>query len=211
MPVTILQVGKETGNVLACLAVLSDTHMPDRLDAYHPDLLPLLNGRKIDGILHAGDVSTRGVLEDLARIAPVTAVRGNRDLLFRPALPMLEFVHLAGVKIALMHGQFSVWNYLYDKFFYWKDGYDLARYQNKILAAAKDADVAIFGHTHYPECRMVGSVLLMNPGSVSMGPRRGMNPYVGFLFVFDDRSIGAEIIEMNGAVLRGRRWVRNTK
>jgi len=207
MPETIMRVGKSGGKVLTCLAVLSDTHMPDRLDAFHPDLLPLLSGRKIDGILHAGDVSRRSVLDDLGRIAPVTAVRGNRDFLFRPALPMTTFINAGGVKIALMHGHFSFWNYLYDKFFYWKDGYVLSRYHDKVLAEAGDARAAIFGHTHNPECMLVGDVLLMNPGSASMGPHRGMNPYVGFLTVFDDHSIGAEVIEMNGAKFNGKKWI----
>ncbi len=54
------------------IAVLSDTH-----DLLRPEVLSLLPG--CGCILHGGDISSRRVLDQLARFAPVKAVRGNND------------------------------------------------------------------------------------------------------------------------------------
>lgn len=54
------------------VGVLSDTH--GRLDS---DIVDVFAG--VDHIIHAGDVGDRDILETLAVLAPVTAVRGNSD------------------------------------------------------------------------------------------------------------------------------------
>ena len=53
------------------IGVVSDTHVPDRAVALHPALLSELRRNKVDLILHAGDISTAGVLQELETIAPV--------------------------------------------------------------------------------------------------------------------------------------------
>jgi predicted phosphodiesterase len=54
------------------IGIISDTH-----GLLRPEVVNALAG--CDHILHAGDVGDNQVLERLARIAPVTAVRGNMD------------------------------------------------------------------------------------------------------------------------------------
>ena len=54
------------------IGVVSDTH-----GYFDPHLPPLLHG--VDEILHAGDVGSVAVLDQLRAIAPVQAVRGNVD------------------------------------------------------------------------------------------------------------------------------------
>ncbi|HUX09032.1 MAG TPA: metallophosphoesterase family protein, partial [Terriglobia bacterium] len=54
------------------IGLVSDTH--GYLDPQLPDLLA-----GVETILHAGDVGSRAVLEDLGRIAEVRGVRGNVD------------------------------------------------------------------------------------------------------------------------------------
>jgi len=44
-----------TGRPAACLGLLADTHMPDRLAALPPSLAEALRG--VDLILHTGDLS----------------------------------------------------------------------------------------------------------------------------------------------------------
>jgi predicted phosphodiesterase len=68
------------------IGVVADTHVPDRVNALHPDLLQELATREVDYIFHAGDCSTSCVLDELRAIAPVFAVAGNRDW-FLPTLP----------------------------------------------------------------------------------------------------------------------------
>ena len=54
------------------IGVVSDTH-----GLFRPELVALLAG--VERILHLGDVGKASVLEALAKIAPVTAIRGNTD------------------------------------------------------------------------------------------------------------------------------------
>ena len=54
-------------------------------------------------IVHAGDVGDMAVLEALARIAPLTAVRGNIDWGPLSDLPLTALVTVAGLRIAALH------------------------------------------------------------------------------------------------------------
>ena len=54
------------------VGLISDTH-----GLLRPQVLDFLRGS--DLILHAGDLCDTALLDELARIAPVTAVRGNND------------------------------------------------------------------------------------------------------------------------------------
>jgi uncharacterized protein len=77
--------------------VISDTHGLLRPEA----LAALLNS---DHILHAGDVGSPEILERLAAIAPVTAVRGNVDNdAWARKLPETEVVEFGGVSIYVLH------------------------------------------------------------------------------------------------------------
>ncbi|MFZ3078594.1 MAG: metallophosphoesterase family protein, partial [Bellilinea sp.] len=69
------------------LGVVADTHIPDRVRSLHPDLLPGLSAAKVEAILHAGDICSPAVLAVLSQVAPVVAVRGNRDWAFAGTLP----------------------------------------------------------------------------------------------------------------------------
>jgi len=62
---------------ITTLGLISDTHLPDRLRALPPEVFDALDG--VDLILHAGDVGTLAVLDQLSTIAPVVAVHGNDD------------------------------------------------------------------------------------------------------------------------------------
>ena len=79
------------------MGVLSDTH-----GHLYPEVKDALAGG--DHIVHAGDIGSPWVLEDLRKIAPVTAVRGNTDLdAWSQALPAVATMELAGVKVVVRH------------------------------------------------------------------------------------------------------------
>src|SRR6266702_4261870 len=59
------------------VVVLADTHAPRRWRRCPPAVAEYLRGA--DLILHAGDVCTAGVLDELSGYAPVRVVRGNND------------------------------------------------------------------------------------------------------------------------------------
>ena len=126
------------------VGLISDTHGLMRAEA-----LAALAG--VDQILHAGDVGRLSVLRELQGIAPVQAVYGNvDDPLF--ALPQRLDLVFDGVRVHVSHG------------------HELGSPAPQTLAAAYDADVIVYGHTHKPLIEMVGRTLVVNPGAA--GPKR---------------------------------------
>jgi len=136
------------------IGVISDTH-----GLLRPEAFKALRGSQ--HILHAGDVGAPEILEQLAAIAPVTAVRGNIDKeVWARKLPQTEVIELGGVSIYVLH--------------------DLAQLDLKPEAAG--FDVVISGHSHVPKQETRHGVLYFNPGSA--GPRRFKLPIsVGRLIV----------------------------
>ena len=121
------------------IGIISDTH-----GLLRPEVTDALDGCK--AILHAGDISGQEILDRLARIAPVYAVRGNNDMGWAPHIPMFLDLELEGLRIYITHKKKDLPGDL--------SGYDLA----------------VFGHSHRYEMARQGKTLLLNPGSC--GPRR---------------------------------------
>jgi hypothetical protein len=174
--------------------VLADTHIPDRRRGLHPEILPLFRRRAVDQILHAGDVSVPSVLRELATVAPVRAVRGNRDWVrLRHLSPDLSLT-VEGVQITLAHGHGSFWRYWLEKVHLILRGYRLSFYATYLLKRFPEADVIIFGHSHIPEIEWFGNRLLLNPGS-SCCPHEDFGPTVAVLDVDAGRA-EAEIVRL---------------
>jgi putative phosphoesterase len=152
---------------LARIGVISDTHGQLRAEAVRA-----LAGSQL--ILHAGDVGRPEILDELRRIAPVIAVRGNVDYgAWSDSLPMRTEATLGGHRIHMLHILA-----------------DLGR-----DPAAEGIAAVIYGHSHKPEIVRRGSVLYFNPGSA--GPRRFSLPVtVGRLTLRDD-ALFPELIELD--------------
>ena len=146
------------------IGVISDTH-----GLLRPEALEALRGS--GHIIHAGDIGAPEILDQLAQIAPVTAIRGNVDKgAWARSLPETEVVELASVSIYILH--------------------DLA--QLDLKPAAARFQVVISGHSHVPKQETRDGVLYFNPGSA--GPRRFKLPVtVGKLIVQRGR-VTAEIV-----------------
>lgn len=132
--------------------LISDTH-----GLLRPEAKRALAG--VDVIIHAGDIGAPGLLEELATVAPVRAVRGNNDRgAWAHALPLTEALELEGVSIYVLH-----------------DVKEL-----DLDPAAAGFAVVVAGHSHRPAIELRQGVLYLNPGSA--GPRRFSLPVaVGFL------------------------------
>ena len=191
------------------VGVVADTHVPDRARTLHPQLIPGLAASGVSQILHAGDVCVPAVLDQLAQVAPVTAVGGNRDWLFRSRLPLVCFLEILGISVALLHGHGGFLPYFKDKWYYLVEGYQQARYMTRLQKFAPAAKVIVFGHTHRPVNLWQGDQLFFNPGSASIEPERSGNPSYGILHFAADGSVRGEIIEMNGARLVNGSWVQH--
>jgi putative phosphoesterase len=188
------------------IGVIADTHIPDRVTGLHPDILPIFRSAGVSTILHAGDISANWVLSRLGEVAPVIAVRGNRDFL-AGRLKLVEQLNLNGVSVALMHGHGGWIPYLKDKVNFYRDGYQLDRYLDLLVESAEEAKVVIFGHTHHPVIHQYKGKLILNPGSASFGPVKGELPTVGLLHIAAGK-VRPEIIPLHGWKIREHKWVQ---
>jgi hypothetical protein len=140
------------------LGIIADTH-----GLLRPEVFEAFEG--VDHILHAGDVGPAALLDELAALAPVTAVYGNTDgYELRSRLPQVARVELDGFTIVTTHGdQFG------------------SPTPDKLHTAFPDAEILVFGHTHRPLLTLVDVVVtVMNPGGA--GARRfGLPPSVGIM------------------------------
>jgi hypothetical protein len=136
------------------LAVVADTH-----SALHRNALAVIASLRPDAILHAGDVGDLRVLDELARVCPVLAVRGNIDVRL-PGLADVMVVEIGTserlfLRILLLHiGVYGP-----------KLRADAAR-----LARTKSASLVVCGHSHIPFIGSDRGLTVFNPGSA--GPRR---------------------------------------
>jgi putative phosphoesterase len=149
------------------VGVISDTH-----GLVRPEALRALRGCEL--IIHAGDIGAAEVLDALAEIAPVTAVRGNNDrAAWAGSIPETAIVDAGGTKLYVLHDI---------------DGLDLD-------PRAAGFAAVIAGHSHQPGQARRDGVLYFNPGSA--GPRRFSLPVaLGRLTIRSGR-VTANIISLD--------------
>jgi len=151
------------------VGLISDTH-----GLVRPGVHDALAGVSL--ILHAGDVGGDEVLDELALIAPVTAVHGNTDWPGDPRLVAEIEREIGGVTVHVSHG------------------HEVGRTTPEALLARYTADVIVYGHTHRQLVTRVAGRLVVNPGAA--GPRRfDLSPSVGRLTVRDG-IIDVEIVPL---------------
>ncbi len=178
------------------LGVLSDTHIPDRVRGLRPEVLTIFKHAGVGAILHAGDVCTPAVLDQLAQVAPVHAVRGNRDIYLLRDLPLELMLEFEGVKIGMMHGHGGWQLYLLDKLHWIALGVQEERYRRRAMATFAEAKLIIFGHLHRPVNIWVDGKLLFNPGSASV-PDKSYGPAsVGLVYLEEGKVVKAEIVRL---------------
>ncbi|MEE4194196.1 MAG: YfcE family phosphodiesterase [Anaerolineae bacterium] len=184
------------GNKEFVIAVVSDTHVPDRCTELPESLLPKLRALQPDLILHAGDVVTSKVIQILEEVAPVIMVKGNRDIYFFPYVPRKKELSVFGVSIVLIHGHADLLRYLVNKVRNVLFRYRLDWFLPTILQEGEGADVIVFGHTHRQMNEWQDGQLLFNPGSVTISPEAGVYRSYGVLRISDTGKVNAEIISL---------------
>jgi len=138
------------------IGIMSDTH-DDIVQTQKA--VATFNQKKVDHVLHAGDIISPFMIDTLKELkAPLTGVFGNNDgdraLLERKSglLPSMKIsgtfarIDLGGMSIGLVHGN--------------------DRELLETLAACGSLDLLVYGHTHRPEIRREGALLIVNPGEV---------------------------------------------
>jgi putative phosphoesterase len=128
------------------IGLVSDTHGLLRRQA-----VDALRGSEL--IIHAGDVGDPKILEELRKLAPVVAVRGNVDTEeWAEALPLTAVVQAGSVLVYVLHDANAL----------------------DLNPAAVGFRVVVSGHSHKPGKIDRDGVLYVNPGSA--GPRRFQLP-----------------------------------
>ena len=130
------------------IAILADTHLPRGSRAI-PEVC-IAHIRRADLVLHAGDLSTAEVLDDLRALGPpVAAVQGNIDSAdLRRMLPERQVVDAAGPRIGLVH-----------------DAGPAKGRLRRMRMAFPECDAVVFGHSHIPLHEEEDGFQIFNPGS----------------------------------------------
>jgi uncharacterized protein len=151
------------------VGLISDTH-----GLLRPEATNFLRGS--DHIIHAGDIGRPEILDELARLAPLSVVRGNNDNgRWADAIAETLVVELGDLKIFALH--------------------DLAQLKPLgIDPAAAGYHVVVAGHSHQPAAVERDGVLYVNPGSA--GPRRFKLPIAVGELLIDGASVQARLHEL---------------
>ncbi len=162
------------------LAVVSDTHSQPHAatEARLRELAP-------DAILHGGDIGDLSVLDELAKVAPVYAVRGNIDT-HAAHIPDVRILDVGDLRILLTH---------------------IAIYGPKLRAEvakhanAEKARLVVCGHSHVPFIGIDRGLTIFNPGSI--GPKRFSLPIV--FGTIEITETGVKLAHLEAAT--GARWM----
>ena len=156
--------------------MLSDTHAPRRWRGCPAPVAEHLRGA--DLILHAGDVCTADVLDELAGFAPVRAVLGNNDGPDVAAwgAPETASFELDGLPVAMVH-----------------DAGPAAGRVARMRRRFPDARLVVFGHSHIPLDETGDGVRIFNPGSPT-DRRRQPRGTIGILRIEDGELLSARIV-----------------
>jgi uncharacterized protein len=158
--------------------VLADTHLRPERSRTLPDAV-WAAADEADVVLHAGDVLTAELLDDLARRAPTHAVLGNNDVTLRASLPEVLELDLAGVAVAMVHDS----------------GPSTGR-AGRLRRRFPDADIVVFGHSHLPlDEEGVDGQRLFNPGSPTER-RRAPTRTFGWLELEEGRTLLHRIVDV---------------
>lgn len=165
------------------IGLISDTHIP--LDAKHlpPQVEDIF--QSVDLILHAGDIYSSQVLDELEKIAPILSARGNgdSDSLKDFRIKGSHVLDIAGFRLGMTHiiyypeTPFSPLEKAIDEKF------------------GGPVNIIVFGDTHVPLVQKHKGILMINPGSPTLPNNSYRLGTVGLLDV-SEGSVEARIIQL---------------
>ena len=160
------------------LAIIADTHLPRGTRRLPNACIARL--KEADLIVHAGDLSTLTVLEELRSYGEVIAVHGNvDDREVRATLPQAATFDAAGVTVAVVH-----------------DAGPRGGRLNRLRRRFPDAGAVIFGHSHIPlHERTPDGFQIFNPGSPT-DRRRAPHHTMGLARAHDE-SLHFELVNLD--------------
>jgi len=159
------------------IGVISDTHLSSAAAELPSQLIEEL--KKVDLIIHAGDLTEQKIYDDLKSINEVKAVAGNMDSyqLKNKLNEKITFT-VDGKQISVIHGhQFRGKNVL-----------------QGLNYTFPESDIIIFGHTHRPFSEKLGDKIYFNPGSPT-DKRLEKNYTFGIIDIRGDINTDIKILE----------------
>jgi len=144
------QIPCEIANFAASKTVglISDTHVPVRAKYIPKRVFKVFENA--DFIVHAGDLVSLAVIDELEQLAPVLAVYGNMDgPQVSGALPKINSLKVFDWKIGVMHDPSAL--------------FGMRRMRE--IAKQNGFNVFVYGHTHSANIKWEGKTLYVNPGS----------------------------------------------
>jgi putative phosphoesterase len=153
-------------NAVKRIGLISDTH-----GLLRPEAVQALRGSEL--IIHAGDVGKPEILEELRKIAPVVAVRGNVDTdPWARALPETAVAEAGAALIYVLHDVNAL----------------------DLNPAASGFRLVVSGHSHKPGKTERDGVLYVNPGSA--GPRRFQLPVTVARLNLEEKPLNPEFVDL---------------
>lgn len=163
---------------VSVIVVMADTHIRRGSTRHLPPAVYTAL-EEADLVLHAGDVVTGELLEELAGFASTLAVLGNNDTDLVGLLPEERLFTFDGLRIAMVHDS----------------GARKAR-EARLRRRFPTADLVVFGHSHIPiDAPGLDGQRLFNPGSPTERRSQPVHTF-GRLRIDGGRLVGHEIIAL---------------
>jgi hypothetical protein len=159
------------------VGVISDTHIPINAQKISDEIKSVF--KNSDLIIHAGDLISLEVIDELKKIAPVAAVCGNMDELdVKTKLPKKQVIKIDKYRIGLVHdpGNLKKKKEVLDKYF-----------------KGEKLDILIYGHTHMPLCEKHQGIVFFNPGSAT---DTIFAPYKSVGIIFLNNDIKTKVVKL---------------
>ncbi|WP_024657906.1 metallophosphoesterase family protein [Pseudomonas syringae USA007] len=148
------------------VGVISDTH-----GLLRPEAIAALEG--CEQIIHAGDIGSQDIVEQLGSIATLHIVRGNNDVDAEWAKPIADHLRfdIQGWQVLLVH--------------------DIADVPALLDDSVK---LVVTGHSHKPLIEWRGNTLYLNPGSA--GRRRFKLPVTLALLEVSSDAMAPRLVQL---------------
>ena len=165
--------------------MLADTHIPDVAEELPSEITRAFHG--VDLILHAGDIYDPSVLDDLERMAPVLASRGDDDYLSTQRDERVREKHVLKIE------GLTLW-FVHERAYYFQSAWTQSRVP--IGQERYDfPDVVVFGHEHRTVEQRIDNILFVSPGSPTfLGYQHGPGT-VGILEI-NSGSVDVHILQL---------------
>jgi putative phosphoesterase len=167
------------------IGLLADTHIPDVEKELPSEIAKAFHG--VDLILHAGDIYDPSVLDDLEKIAPVLAARGDDDYLSALRDERVQEKHVLKIE------GYTLW-LVHERAYYFQSSW----VQSRVPIGQEKydfPDIIVFGHEHRTVEQRIDNILFVSPGSPTfLGYRNGLGT-VGILQI-DSGGVNVDILQL---------------